>query len=198
MIINLVIQSLIENAFFSFKKVVVGQNNGIIKVYDTSLNLVQSFQAHVGHIIRIRQSPFPLNHYVVTCSEDKQVKVWKPLSANNWQLFRTYTMHSQIVFGIEFIDEDTMASGGADSTIKLWSISTLITRRTINTYGRQVWCLQLLGTQNLASGGEFYSDIIIYNINTGSLVTTLYGHLHGVFDFVFIPNRNLLVLASSG
>jgi WD40 repeat protein len=42
----------------------------------------------------------------------------------------------------------------------------------------------------------FRHRLLIYNINTGILVTTLYGHIHGVFDLVFRPNGN--VLASSG
>ena len=93
--------------------------NGQLNVYDeTSLSLVQSIQAHTQQINRIRQSPFS-PYYVVTCSNDWLVKVWRP-NTNEWLLIRTYTGHTQGPEGIEFISNDVIATSGADNTIQIW------------------------------------------------------------------------------
>jgi WD40 repeat protein len=50
------------------------------------------------------------------------------------------------VYGIDFIDEDTIASGSKDQTIKIWSLSSGQTIRTINA-NSEVNCLKLLNNR---------------------------------------------------
>jgi WD40 repeat protein len=131
---------------------------------------------------------------VATCSDDGLVKIWNSLS--NWNLIRTYTGHSGAVYGLEWINSDTIASGGyIDGTIKIWSISSGLTNRTINT-GSYVTSLQLLSNGNDMAAG-LCSYINIYNINTGSLVATLQGHTYCVRDLVLINNNGNLLASSS-
>jgi WD40 repeat protein len=63
---------------------VIGDGNGQIKIYNgnSSLSLVNSFQAHSSYVWRIKQSVFNTNtNYVATCSTDKTVKIWNVLSS---------------------------------------------------------------------------------------------------------------------
>ncbi len=101
------------------------------------------------------------------------MKVWNSFA--NWNLIRTYTGHSNAVWELEWINLDTIASGGfSDYTIKIWSISSGQTLRTINA-GTLVNSLKLLNNGiHLAAG--LNPNINIYNINTGGLVATLQGH----------------------
>jgi WD40 repeat protein len=159
------------------------------------LSLVYSFQAHSNAISRIKQSPFNTNtntNYVATCSKDKTVKTWKVSSSFHLTLIRTYSQHSLDVYALEWLDNDTLASGSYDKTIKLWSMTTGQTKRTIqtNTY---VLSLKMLNTNiHLAAG--LFPDINIYNINDGNLVSSLKGHTSYVRDLIQV---SVDLLASS-
>jgi WD40 repeat protein len=94
------------------------------------------------------------------------------------------------MFALEWLDKDTLASGSYD--IKLWSPTTGQTKRTIKT-NQSVNSLKLLNTNiHLAAG--LGSDINIYNINDGNLVSSLKGHTSSVNDLVQLNNE---LLASS-
>ena len=164
----------------------------MIQVYNSSsLLLVNSFQAHLGGINRIKQLP---NGYVATCSDDKTAKIWNVNNNNTWNLIRTYT-HTAYVNSIEYISIDKMASGSDDSTIQIWSISTGQTLITINA-GVNVYSLKLLSNGFYLAAGFNSGKIKIYNINNnGSLVSTLTGHTDWVEDLALI-NSNLLASSS--
>ncbi len=54
----------------------------------------------------------------------------------NWILVFNFTGHSNnTVNDLEFINADTIATGGNDFTIKIWSINTGIINRNISTAG---------------------------------------------------------------
>jgi WD40 repeat protein len=123
-------------------------------------------------------------------------KIWNVLSSFDWTLITTYSQHSSRVEALELLDNDTLASSGwADGTIKLWSPSTGQTKRTIQTK-QAVLSLKLLNTNiHLAAGLGNPSDINIYNINDGNLVSSLKGHIDAVADLVQI-SADLLASSS--
>ncbi len=161
--------------------------------------MVNSFQAHSSNIFRIKQSPFNTNtntNYVATCSFDETVKIWNALSSFNWTLITTYSQHSSSVFGLEWLDNDTLASGGyTDNTIKLWSATTGQTKRTIQT-NPYFFSLTMLNTNIHLAVGLESGDINIYNINDGNLVSSLKGHGWWVNDLVQL-SADLLVSSSA-
>jgi len=168
---------------------VIGDSNGQIEIYNfSSLSLLNSFQAHSSYIYRIKQSPFKIN-YVATCSWDKTVKIWNVSSSFEWTLITTYSQHSTGVRALEWLDNDTLASGSSD--IKLWSLTTGQTKRKIQT-NQSVYSLKLLNTNiHLAAGLSWPGDINIYNINDGNLVSSLKGHTSDVYDLVQISADSL-------
>jgi WD40 repeat protein len=171
---------------------VIGDDNGQIKIYNQN-SLVNSFKAHSDRIYRINQSPFNTN-YVATCSYDGTVKIWNVSSSSNWTLIRTYSQHYTEVFALEWLDNDTLASGSFD--INVWSPTTGQTKRTIQT-NDYVYSLIMLNTNIHFAAGLGYPkyDINIYNINDGNLVSSLKGHSSWVYDLVQLSNE---LLASSG
>jgi hypothetical protein len=179
---------------------VIGDKNGQIKIYNSSsLSLVNSFQAHSSDIRRIKQYPFDTNthpNYVATCSDDTTVKIWTVSSSLSWTLITTYSQHSSYVFGLEWLDNDTLASSGrTDKTIKLWSMATGQTKRTIQT-NQNVRSLKLLNTNIHLAAGLGNGDINIYNINDGNLVSSLKGHTSDVNDLVQL-SADLLASSST-
>ncbi len=182
----------------SFLKVVVGDysTGGLIKVYNDVFGLLNSFQAHTSWVNRIKQTPFQNNDFVATCSFDKKAKIWNKSNIYSWSLVRTYSQHSSEIIDLEWLDEDTLASSGvADNIIKIWSVSTGQTKRNISTYAN-VFSLKLVSPWSslfyLAAG--LNGSINVYNLNDGSLVSTLKGHTGNVMDLVLINDE---VLASS-
>jgi WD40 repeat protein len=144
--------------------------------------------------LRIKQSPFNTNtNYAATCSDDATVKIWNVSSSFNWTLITTYSQHSSYVYGLEWLDNDTLASGSFDKTIKLWSPTTGQTKLTIQT-NQEVSSLKLLNA-NIHLAACAGVDINIYNINDGNLVSSLKGQTSIVFDLVQI-SADLLASSS--
>jgi WD40 repeat protein len=143
------------------------------------LLLLIHFRLTRANIVRIKQSPFNKN-YVATCSPDGTVKIWNVLSSFNWTLIRTYSQHSSWVYALEWLDNDTLASGSYE--IKLWSPTTGQTKRTIQT-NLFVYSLTMLNTNIHLAAGLATGDINIYNINDGNLVSSLKGHTYPVYGF---------------
>jgi WD40 repeat protein len=133
---------------------------------------------------------------VATVSNDNTSKIWYIGSSNtNWTLILSYTGHTSWVNVIESINEDIVATGSSDCTIKMWSIKNGTTSLSINTK-YSVYALQLLSNGLDLAAGLYTGLISVYNINNGSLVFTLYGHTLQVNDFVLINND--LLVSSSG
>ncbi len=152
---------------------------------------MNSFQAHTQSINRIKQSPYNID-FIATCSRDSTVKIRNRSTPTKWNLIRTYTNHTESVLGLEWINEDTIASGSKDQTIKIWSISTGQTKLTIYT-GSQIYSLKLLNDSLACGLGN--GNINIYNMNTnGSLISTLNGYSYFINDLIQINND---LLASS-
>ena len=150
--------------------------------------MITSFRAHKAGIYRIKQSPYN-NGYVATASYDKTVNIWTPSSSlsnsDNWTLIQTYTGHSDKVYGLEFVNIDTVASGSDDRTIQIWTISTGDNLMTINTENN-VYALQLLSNGIFLASGLSSATINIYDVNTGDLIETLYGHTGYVNDLILM------------
>ena len=189
----------LEFTLFFYFIVVIGDSNGKIKIFNSSFSLVNSFWGHSNSIYRTKESPF-MNYnngeyYVATSSFDNSVRIW---SQFKWTFIQTYSQHSSAVFGMEWLDADTLAScGNSDKTIKIWSLSSGQTKRTITTTTNYFRSLKLLNNKiHLATGGGSPSDINIYNINDGSLVSTLQGHTAGINDLVQISDSDLLASSS--
>ncbi len=155
------------------------------------MSLVKSFQAHSNGIRQIKPSPIN-NNFVATCSWDATIKIWNSL---DWTLIRTYSQHSDQVYALEWLDKDTLASGGdTNGTIKIWFLKTGQTKRTIQTNASYVLSLKLLNTNIHLAAAVGNGYINIYNIYDGSLVSFLNGHTSDVNDLVQI---SVDLLASS-
>jgi WD40 repeat protein len=157
---------------------------------------LKSFQAHTNGITRIKQ--LPINDYVATTSFDNTAKIWLPTNSKcNWTLIQTYKGHTNYVLDLEYINESTIATGSWDFKIKIWSLNTGLTTRTINA-GVRVWSLKILSNEiNLAAGLDSnLNKIYIYNVNTGNLISSLNGHTGGIVDTILM-NNNLMASSSA-
>jgi WD40 repeat protein len=186
-----------ENFTIKCFQVAIAGCAGSIKVYHQNLSVKSdSIAAHTNCVNRIKQSPFNINYntngYVATASSDFTVNIWN--SWNNWNLIRNYTGHTGGVYGLEWINEDTIASGDASGIINLWSISTGLTNKSIITNAYGVLALQLMCNSNYLAAGLANKNVQIYNLNNGSLIATLTGHTDKIYDLALLSSD---LLASS-
>jgi len=109
-------------------------------------------------------------------------------------LIRTYSQHSSDIYALDWLDNDTLASGSYDKTIKIWSMATGQTKRTIQT-NEYVFSLKSLNTNIHLAAGLGNGDINIYNMNDGKLVYSLKGHTSYVRDLIQV-SADLLASSS--
>ena len=133
------------------------------------------------------------NGVIGSTSSDTTAKVW---DTRTWELISSYTGHTDIVFTLEYIRPDVIATGANDGMIHIWYISTGEGIRTItNVNSAPVQSLQLLPNGQLASGDQDYI-IHIWDINTGTLIRTMHGNTNYVDDLALMSDY--ILAASSG
>ena len=94
--------------------------NGYIQVYNQLFELITSFKAHSNYISRIKQLP---SGYVATVSADFTCKLWRP---SDWSLIQTYTGHLSNLVGMEYINNDTMATSDQNSRYVDFLVKTVV------------------------------------------------------------------------
>jgi WD40 repeat protein len=153
-------------------------SQGVIEYYDNNTFTKISPNFHTNTIWHLKYLPFK-NGYVASTSGDKAVDVWDTLT---WTSVQRYTSHTNAVYSLGQIDNDTIVSGSHDTTIQIWRISTGETLKIINVNAvvivvrvfsieyKQIVCGTFGGSNNLQ----------IYNYDTGDLIRTLIGHSNDV------------------
>jgi WD40 repeat protein/tetratricopeptide (TPR) repeat protein len=139
-------------------------------------DIQRSFKKSVRWLLHQGYSP-TLKNQQVEWSSSFHSAVSSPL--------RTLEGHSSTVNSLAVLPGGILASGSADSTIKLWNPSTGECLRTLKGHSRQVNSLVVLPGGILASGSED-STIKLWNPSTGCL-RTLKGHSSYVFSLTVLP-----------
>ncbi len=112
---------------------------------------------------------------------DKNVGLYSTTA--NWTLIRNYAGHAFTVNNIEWLTEDTIVSGADDSKIKIWSVTTGATNRTINL-DESVNSLCILSDRVRLAAGLSLGNIRIYSLIDYSVLTILQGHSNAVRDMI--------------
>jgi WD40 repeat protein len=169
---------------------VVGDyDSGQIEYFDNNTFTKISNNPHTAKIWHLKY--LPLSHgYVASASEDSTVNVWNTLT---WTSIRKYTSHTHIVFSLDQIDNDTMVSGSADQTIRIWRISTGETLKIINVNSWvivvRVFSIELKQTVCGLAGSS--NNLQIFNYETGELIRTLIGHSHDVYSIEMLSDQSM-------
>jgi WD40 repeat protein len=124
-----------------------------------------------------------MNGYVASCSSDKIINIWNP---NTGESIQKYKKHTDLVYGLDQIDEDTLVSGSVDMTIHLWKISEGQTFRKIDV-GDSVFSIKSISNGLIACGTT--RNISIYEHSTGNLVNILIGHSNYVWSIELLNER---------
>jgi WD40 repeat protein len=169
---------------------VVGDGSGQIECFVNKTFTKISPNSHNGTIRHLKYLPYK-NGYVASASDDTTVNVWDTLT---WTSIQTYTNHTDRVYSLDQIDNDTMVSGSSDFTIRIWKISTGETLRIISI-GAKVYAVRVFSIENKQIVCGKFHLIQIYNYDTGNLIQTLNGHSDSVFSIEILSDQ---YIASGG
>lgn len=113
----------------------------------------------------------------------------------NWRRGRCTTRefkgHTDGILCLQF-DDQILATGSYDSTIKIWDIETGEEIRTLTGHAQAVRCLQFDDSKLIS--GSLDRKLKIWNYRTGQCISTLPGHALGVICLHF--DSTLLVSGS--
>ena len=190
-----------------------GDSDGRIIVYNEDGKFLTKFKAHLKQINFLKQLP---NGLVASSSVDTTVKIW---NTHDWSLVITYSNHLQSTYGLDYLENNTIASCSMslstwtqlkvnlkNPTIHFWSMTTGQSLKTLyasdTKFAGSVFALKMLPQGQLATGVSYdlvwpkiKSKIKIWNVTTGTSTKSYDSHTSKIRDIVLINNDTL---ASSG
>ncbi|WP_013325123.1 serine/threonine-protein kinase [Gloeothece verrucosa] len=123
-------------------------------------------------------------------------------ATQKWQCIHTLTGHSQPVTSMAFNplikqgEEGILASGGADWTIKLWSLKTGQEIDTLIGHTDKITAIAFSPDGRFLASSSCDRSIRIYHLQRQSLIHKLLGHTNWVSSIAFSPNSRLLASGS--
>lgn len=144
----------------------------------------------VGSGVSVSEPPTVTNPGVLSSSS--LISPWQ-----NVQLERTLTGHSDFVFALAIgPDGETIASGGRDKYIKLWSASSGEELRAIEGHAKPISALAISPDGQILVSASDDKQIKLWDLNGGEEINRLRGHAKAVNCLAISPDGEML--ASGG
>ncbi|MHC5673553.1 nSTAND1 domain-containing NTPase [Nostoc sp.] len=178
------------------KTIAVGNQQGIVTIRNRNGNLLQSFQAHNGEIIKVIFNP--RGKSLVSVGKDNQIKLWD-LSGNllkSWQGYEIInnSQFDPIADASFSHDGQILATmGRIDKQVKLWNLEGILLK-SWRTHDNLLTSIKFSPDgKTLATAGD--KTVKLWNIQ-GSLLQTLSGHQDNIAAISFSPDGKLVATAS--
>lgn len=158
---------------------------------------IQTFKE--GYQISIAKSQVR-NQRVYTSTN--QVDTVATSIADNWICINTLTDHSDTVNCVAISsDNQTLVSGSADKTIKIWNLKTGRELYTLEGHSDTVNCVAISPDGQTLASGSADKTIKIWNLNTGKQLRSLGGwfssaHLDSICSLAIAPDGQTLISGS--
>lgn len=104
--------------------------------------------------------------------------------------------HSDSIYCLAWIDQDTLVSGSRDKTLKVWNVKTNQCIRTVeNEHDGSILCMRVNKDRSLLLTGSSDATCTIWSLPDLAPIRKLRGHGHSVLDVCFV-HGNRIVTAS--
>jgi WD40 repeat protein len=136
------------------------------------------------------------NTIIISGCWDNTIKLW---DSKTGECLNTLDSHDGVVFCLQLIDDDKLASGSSDEKIKIWNINTGDCIKTFKGHTSSVICLQLIPDETpneILVSGSWDKTIKLWNLKEGELLNTLIGHDNGIMS-IQVVSKQTLISASS-
>lgn len=131
---------------------------------------------------------------LTTPSPSNEIKTLIP----TWNCVRTLTGHFSSINALAFSsDGQTLASGSADRTVKLWNLNSRIPRCTLAGHSNLIEALALTPDAQTLASGSWDHTIKIWNVDTGELIHTLCEHCGWIKSLAISPDGKILASGSA-
>ncbi len=158
----------------------------------TGTLLLLPLSEHTGDVTCIAFSPD--SQMLASGSTDKTIRLWSTTTGEHIATLEeqisfgtvTHQGHTNTVTAVTFSsDGGTLASGGADNTIRLWNISTREHETILTGHTDQVTAIAFSSDSTMLASGSADDTILLWNTSTKKHLDTLEGHEYDVKTLAF-------------
>ncbi len=160
-----------------------------------------------GHTRPVRTLTFcPDGRTLASGSDDRTLRLWEYQTG---QGLRVLNGHSSWIAAIASNSDGLLASGGEDQAVRLWDSRTGLCLRTLQGYSNGVWSVAFNSVPFGAIGGSASESdtaliasgsqdraVRLWDLHTGNLQHTLYGHSGWIWSIAFNPIFPILASGS--
>ncbi|XP_013419666.1 TAF5-like RNA polymerase II p300/CBP-associated factor-associated factor 65 kDa subunit 5L [Lingula anatina] len=157
----------------------------------TRPNEVITMRAHSGSVYGTAFTAD--SKYLLSCSEDKSVRLWDLDTYNNVALYRG---HSYAVWDIDTSPSGSFfASCSHDRTVKLWAVDRTYPLRTFVGHTMDVDCVKFHPNCNYVATGSGDKSVRLWSVQEGKCVRLMQGHRGSIYSLAFSPDGQMLASA---
>ncbi len=156
-----------------------------------------------GHSHYVRAVAFsPTGALIASCSHDHTVRLWDSQTRKELHTLSGHTRHLLALAFAPVVNGVTLlASGGADRTIRLWSVSERQPserprQRVLTGHEDEVFCLTFDPTGAILVSGSMDGSVRVWQVATGVTQHRLLGHTAPVTSVSISPDGSTLATSS--
>jgi WD40 repeat protein len=160
-------------------------------VFDGNFTLINTISS--AHNSIIYRSKRLVNGFIATAAGiPYEIKIWNPTD-NLWTLIQTLSGHSDLIMGIESINNNTLISVSEDGSLRVWDITNGNNTATITGMGTVRAVLKLKDGSIVTGFGDYSIRFWSYanGVVTSASPTHLIGHANIVNDIKELTNDRL-------
>ncbi|KAI9295923.1 WD40 repeat-like protein [Neoconidiobolus thromboides FSU 785] len=163
---------------------VTGDNNGIIKYWQSNMNNLKEFQ---GHDAAIRGLSFSCTDAkFVTCSDDANLKIWNFSEGKEENVLKGHAADVKTVDWHPF--KSLIASGSKDNMLKLWDPKSGKCLTTLHNHKSSIHCLKWNQNGNWIVSTARDQVIKVFDVRMMKEYMSLRGHKKEVSTVAWHPH----------
>ncbi|HZO89320.1 MAG TPA: WD40 repeat domain-containing protein [Chthonomonadaceae bacterium] len=133
---------------------------------------------------------------LIGCYFNRQIGASRWLQRPAGSPIKKFQGHTKTVYVAFSPDGQILATASHDATIKLWSVPTGKTLRTLTGHTDAIWIVAFSPDGKFLATGSLDDTARLWEVSTGKCLHTLRGHTLSVHSVAFSPDGKLLATGS--